>query len=64
MRKLVASLGAAAAAVSTSASAAIDVSGAVTAFGDINTAVPIIGGAFLGALGLMAAWKLARGLFA
>lgn len=44
--------------------AAIDVTGAVAAFGDINTAVPLVGAAFLGALGLMAAWKLARGLFA
>lgn len=47
-----------------SANAAIDVSGAIIAFGDINTAVPLVGAAFLGALGLMAAWKLARGLFA
>lgn len=46
------------------AMAAIDVSGAVTQFGEINTAVPLIGAAFLGALALMAVWKLARGLFA
>lgn len=50
--------------VASSANAAIDVSGAITTFGDINTAVPLVGGAFLAALGLMAAWKLARGLFA
>lgn len=44
--------------------AVIDVTGAVATFGEIETAVPLIGAAFLGALGLMAAWKLARGLFA
>lgn len=46
------------------ANAAIDVTAAIATFGDINTAVPLVGAAFLGALGLMAAWKLARGLFA
>lgn len=50
--------------LSTQAQAAIDVSDAIATFGDINTAVPLVGAAFLGALGLMAAWKLARGLFA
>jgi len=46
------------------AMAAIDVTSAITVFSDIETAVPLVGAAFLGALGLMAAWKLARGLFA
>lgn len=50
--------------LATSANAAIDVSGAIATFSDIETAVPLVGAAFLGALGLMAAWKLARGLFA
>ena len=47
-----------------SASAAIDVSSALTTFGDVNTAIPIIGAAFLAALGVLAAWKLIRGAFA
>jgi hypothetical protein len=42
----------------------MDVTSALTAFGQIETAVPLVGAAFLGVLGLMAAFKLARGLFA
>lgn len=49
--------------VSTSASAAVDVSAAITAFSDINTAIPLIGAAFLGALAILALWKLLRGAF-
>lgn len=49
---------------STSSMAAIDVSSALTTFGDVNTAIPIIGAAFLAALGVLAAWKLIRGAFA
>lgn len=48
----------------TSAEAAVDVSAAITAFEDINTAVPLIGAAFLGALAILALWKLLRGAFA
>lgn len=44
--------------------AAIDVSGALTTFGDVNTAIPLVGAAFLAALGILAAWKLIRGAFA
>lgn len=44
--------------------AAIDVAAAITAFADVNTAIPLVGAAFLAALGLMACWKLVRGAFA
>lgn len=44
--------------------AAIDVSGALAGFGDVNTAIPVVGAAFLLALGILAAWKLIRGAFA
>lgn len=47
-----------------SASAAIDVTGALGTFADVNTAIPLIGAAFLAALGILAAWKLIRGAFA
>ena len=46
------------------AMAAIDVAAAVTQLGDINTAVPLVGAAFLAALAILAAWKLIRGAFA
>ena len=46
------------------AMAAIDVSGALAGFADVNTAIPIVGAAFLLALGILAAWKLIRGAFA
>ncbi|MBX9915874.1 MAG: hypothetical protein E6Q59_02015 [Nitrosomonas sp.] len=49
---------------STSSMAAIDVSSALTTFGDVNTAIPLVGAAFLAALGILAAWKLIRGAFA
>ena len=49
---------------STSSMAAIDVSSALTTFGDVNTAIPLVGAAFLAALGVLAAWKLIRGAFA
>lgn len=41
-----------------------DVAAAVTTFADVNAAIPVVGGAFLLALGLLAAWKLIRGAFA
>ena len=41
-----------------------DVTSAVGAFADVNTAIPVVGGAFLLALGILAAWKLVRGAFA
>ena len=44
--------------------AAIDVTGALAGFGEVNTAVPLVGAAFLLALGILAAWKLIRGAFA
>ncbi len=46
------------------AMAAIDVAAAVTQMGDVNTAVPLVGAAFLAALAILAAWKLIRGAFA
>jgi len=46
------------------AMAAIDVTGALAGFTDVNTAIPIVGAAFLLALGILAAWKLIRGAFA
>ncbi|QOJ23578.1 MAG: hypothetical protein HRU78_07900 [Gammaproteobacteria bacterium] len=49
---------------STSSMAAIDVTGALGTFADVNTAIPLIGAAFLAALGILAAWKLIRGAFA
>lgn len=60
----VAGIGALSVAATAPAFAVIDVSAAVATFADIQTAVPLVGAAFLAALGLMAAWKLARGLFA
>lgn len=48
----------------TSANAAIDTSAALATFGDVNTAIPVVGAAFLAALGVLAAWKLIRGAFA
>jgi len=50
--------------VSVSSYAAMDVTAPLAAFADINTAVPIVGAAFLAALGILAAWKLIRGAFA
>lgn len=44
--------------------AVMDITAAETAMGEVSAAVPLIGALFLGVLGLMAAWKLARGLFA
>jgi uncharacterized protein YacL len=44
--------------------AALDTTSASAAMASISDTVPVIGGLFLGVLGLMAAWKLARGLFA
>lgn len=44
--------------------AAIDVSAAIATFADVNTAIPVVGAAFLLALGILAAWKLVRGAFA
>ncbi|MEO5355255.1 MAG: major capsid protein [Magnetococcus sp. XQGC-1] len=44
--------------------AALSVTGATGALTDVSDTVPVIGAAFLAVLGLMAAWKLARGLFA
>jgi len=43
---------------------AADVASAVTTFADVNAAIPVVGGAFLLALGILAAWKLVRGAFA
>ena len=50
--------------VSTSSHAAIDVTSALGTFSDVNTAIPLVGAAFLAALGILAAWKLIRGAFA
>lgn len=41
-----------------------DVTTAIATFADVNAAIPIVGAAFLGALALLAAWKLIRGAFA
>ena len=46
------------------AMAAMDVANALAGFADVNTAVPVVGAAFLLALGILAAWKLIRGAFA
>ncbi|MEO5351070.1 MAG: major capsid protein [Magnetococcus sp. YQC-3] len=44
--------------------APLDITGATGALTSVSDTVPVIGAAFLAVLGLMAAWKLARGLFA
>lgn len=41
-----------------------DVTAAIAEFANVNTAIPVVGGAILLALGIMAAWKLVRGAFA
>ncbi|MBV6388705.1 MAG: hypothetical protein JNIBNLAF_00299 [Nitrosomonas europaea] len=41
-----------------------DVTAAIAQFAAVNTAIPVVGAAFLLALGLLAAWKLIRGAFA
>lgn len=41
-----------------------DVTAAIAQFAAVNTAIPVVGAAFLLALGLLAAWKLVRGAFA
>lgn len=41
-----------------------DVTAAVASFADVNAAIPVVGSAFLLALGILAAWKLVRGAFA
>lgn len=65
MKKLVAILTPlAAVAASNVQAAALDTTSASAAMASISDTVPVIGGLFLGVLGLMAAWKLARGLFA
>lgn len=65
MKKLVAVLSPLAAVVATNVhAAALDTTSASAAMASISDTVPVIGGLFLGVLGLMAAWKLARGLFA
>ncbi|MDR4520013.1 MAG: hypothetical protein R3E36_05355 [Nitrosomonas sp.] len=46
------------------AALADDVASAVATFADVNTAIPVVGAAFLLALGILAAWKLVRGAFA
>jgi len=51
-------------AVQSAFAAALDVSGATGALTDVGLTVPVVGIAILSVLGLMAAWKLARGLFA
>jgi len=62
---IIKSLIASGAVVATGANAAaLDTAAASAAMADITATVPVIGGLFLGVLGLMAAWKLARGLFA
>lgn len=43
---------------------ALDTSGATAELANVGLAVPVVGAAILAVLGLMAAWKLARGLFA
>lgn len=50
--------------VASSAHAAMDTTAALATFSDVQTAVPVVGAAFLAVLGLMAAWKLIRGAFA
>lgn len=47
-----------------SATMSADVTAAVATFADVNSAIPVVGGAFLLALGILAAWKLVRGAFA
>lgn len=51
-------------AVQSAMAVALDTTSASAAMASISDTVPVIGGLFLGVLGLMAAWKLARGLFA
>lgn len=41
-----------------------DVTASIAQFAAVNTAIPVVGGAFLLALGILAAWKLIRGAFA
>lgn len=62
----VVAVGAGAVVVSQSAHATMsaDVTAAVATFADVNSAIPVVGGAFLLALGILAAWKLVRGAFA
>ena len=43
---------------------AAEVTSAIAAFADVEAAIPVIGAAFLGALALLAVWKLVRGGFA
>ncbi len=47
-----------------SAALADDVTAAIASFAEVNTAIPVVGAAFLLALGILAAWKLVRGAFA
>jgi hypothetical protein len=46
------------------AALADDVTAALASFTEVNTAIPVVGAAFLLALGILAAWKLVRGAFA
>ncbi len=50
--------------VNAHADMADDVTAAIAQFAAVNTAIPVVGAAFLLALGLLAAWKLIRGAFA
>lgn len=43
---------------------ATDVTAAIAEFANVNSAIPVVGAAFLLALGILAAWKLIRGAFA
>jgi coat protein B len=49
---------------SSHAALADDVTAAIASFAEVNTAIPVVGAAFLLALGILAAWKLVRGAFA
>jgi hypothetical protein len=51
-------------AVQSAMAAALDITSATGALSSVSETVPLVGAALLGVLGLMAAWKLARGLFA
>lgn len=36
----------------------------ISSFTDLNAAIPVVGALFVGAVALIAAWKLIRGAFA
>lgn len=62
--RLFAFLGLSALPVFAHADMSTDVTASIAQFAAVNTAIPVVGGAFLLALGILAAWKLIRGAFA